>query len=142
MRGIDLSSEMLSHARRLNPDINFTKGNILALDLPAESLAGIVTFYAIIHLKRRDVVRGLKQMHDALKPGGQLLVSFHGGEGNIHRDSWYDKPVSIDVTLMGKAEMTGYLELAGFKVDGIVERPPYDFEYPTPRLYARAKRNF
>lgn len=138
--GIDLSPEMIKQARHLNPDIPFERGDMLALNLSAASLAGIVCFYAIIHLKREDVTRALKGMNRILKPGGKLLVSFHGGEGELHRDEWYDKPVSIDVTLLEKDEMANYLLAAGFEVERMVEREPYEFEYPTRRLYAFGRK--
>ena len=140
MRGIDLSREMVKWAQRLNPDISFEQGNMLALNLPDSSLAAIVSFYAIIHIERDKVTRALQEMNRVLKPGGSLLISFHGGEGVVHRDEWYDKPISIDVTLFGSDEMSGYLESAGFEVERIVEREPYEFEYPTTRVYALARK--
>jgi ubiquinone/menaquinone biosynthesis C-methylase UbiE len=142
MHGIDLSQEMVAQARRLNPDISFDKGDMRALDLPDVSLAGIVSFYAIIHLKREDVVPALKEMRRVLKQGGKLMLSFHGGEGEIHRDEWYDKPVSVDVTLFEKKEMAGYLAEAGFEVERIADREPYEFEFPTRRVYAFARKPF
>src|SRR5437763_13333212 len=42
MCGIDLSEEMIRCARLLNSDISFECGDMLALDLPDASLAGIV----------------------------------------------------------------------------------------------------
>jgi SAM-dependent methyltransferase len=140
MCGIDLSQEMIKQARRLNPDITFERGDMLALDLPDASLAGIVCFYAIIHLKREDVMRALKGMRRVLKPGGKLLVSFHGGRGELHRDEWYNQPISIDITLFERGEMSGYLESAGFEVERIAERAPYEFEYPTRRVYAFGRK--
>lgn len=140
MRGIDLAEEMVRCASRLNPDISFAQGDMLALDLPDDTLAGIVSFYAVIHLQREDIARALKEMRRVLRPDGKLLVSFHGGEGELHRDEWYGEPVSIDVTLMTKDEMTGYLKAAGFDEGKIREREPYEFEYPTRRMYAFAKR--
>lgn len=138
IRGIDLSDEMVACATRLNPDISFAQGDMLALDLPDDGFAGIVSFYAVIHLKREDVVRALKEMARVLRPGGKLLVSFHSGEGELHRDEWYGKPVSIDVTLMTTDEMTWYLRSAGFDEVEIREREPYEFEHPTRRMYAFA----
>ena len=140
MRGIDLSAEMIKCARRSNPDISFQRGNMLALDLPNAALAAIVCFYAIIHLGRDDAVKALKEMNRVLEPGGLLLLSFHGGEGALHRDQWYDKPVSIDVTLFANDEMSSYLESSGFEIEQIVEREPYDFEYPTPRVYLLGRK--
>ena len=142
MLGLDLSAEMVKCARRLNPDIPFVHGDMLTLDLPEDSLGGIVSFYAIIHLKREQMTPALKEMRRALKPGGRLLVSFHGGQGELHRDEWYGQPVSIDVTLMTKEEMSGYLRGAGFHEVTIRERKPYEFEYPTPRMYAFARKGW
>src|SRR6267378_5742483 len=121
IHGLDLSEEMVKSAGRLNPDISFTQGNMLALDLPDTSLAGIVSFYAIIHLKRGEVTAALSEMNRVLQPGGNLLISFHDGEGELHRDEWYGQPVSIDVTLLNSEEMMNYLEAAGFNVDLIIE---------------------
>lgn len=140
MRGIDISQEMVNLARRLNPDICFERGDMLALDLAGASLGGVVMFYSIIHLKREDVVRALKEVERVLRPGGLLLLSFHGGEGEMHRDLWYDKPVSIDISLFEQEEMAGYLEAAGLEVERIVEREPYEFEYQTRRVYAFGKK--
>lgn len=136
IHGIDLSAEMVKVARRLNPDIPFQRGDML--DLGPTDLAGIVCFYTIIHLQRDDVPRALAQMHKALQPGGRLLLSFHGGEGSLHRDEWYGKKVSLDVTMFERDEMARYLESSGFTIDEIAERPPYPFEYQTRRVYASA----
>jgi ubiquinone/menaquinone biosynthesis C-methylase UbiE len=140
MRGIDLSREMVRWAQRLNPDISFAQGDMLALNLPDATLAAIVSFYAIIHIKRDKVTRALQEMNRVLQPGGLLLLSFHGGEGELRRDEWHDKPISIDVTLFGNDEMSGYLEAAGFEAVNIAERAPYEFEYPTRRVYVSAKK--
>jgi ubiquinone/menaquinone biosynthesis C-methylase UbiE len=140
MRGVDLSRKMVKCARRLSPDISFEQGDMLALDLPDGSLAAIVSFYAIIHIKRDKVTRALQEMNRVLQPGGLLLLSFHAGAGELHRDEWYDKPVSIDVTLFANDEMSGYLESSGFEVVKISEREPYEFEYPTRRVYITARK--
>ena len=36
--------------------------------------------------------------------------------------------------------MSGYLTSAGFEVVNITERAPYEFEHPTRRVYASAKK--
>ncbi len=118
--GVDLSAEMVKCASNRNPDISFTCGDMLGLDFADDFLAGIVCFYAIIHLRRVDVTRALKEMHRVLQPGGRLLVSFHGGEGEVHRDEWYGEPVSINVILMSSTEMAEYLREAGFEEVNIV----------------------
>lgn len=140
INGIDLSEKMVDAARSANADISFARGDMLALDFQDNSLSGIVSFYAIIHLKRADVTRALKEMFRVLEPAGQLLVSFHGGEGELHRDEWYGEPVSVDVTLMTHDEMLSYLRAVGFSDAKVIEREPYEFEYPTRRMYALARK--
>lgn len=140
MCGIDLSAEMVRHASSLHPDIPFSRGDMLAPNLQPCSVAGIVAFYSIIHLRREDVPPALSLMHEALQPGGRLLLAFHGGEGTLHRERWFDKPVSIDMTMFGAGEMSRYVEDAGFAVDEVAERPPYEFEHQTSRTYLWATR--
>ena len=53
--GVDLSPEMLAQARKLNPDIAFRNGNMMALDIEDEALAGIAAFYAIVNLPRQSL---------------------------------------------------------------------------------------
>lgn len=140
IHGVDLAEGMVRSASRLNPDISFAQGDMLALTAADNSLAGIVSFYAIIHLRRDEITGALTEMNRVLEPGGHLLISFHDGEGELHRDEWYGQAVSIDVTLLNSDEMTDYLEAAGFTVDLIVERLPYDFEYATQRVYVQASK--
>ena len=47
--GLDLAPKMLEQARRLTPDISFREGNMMALDIPDRTLAGIAAFYAIVY---------------------------------------------------------------------------------------------
>jgi len=140
MRGIDLSDEMVNVAGRLNSDIPFSQGDMLALDLADNSIAALVLFYSIIHIKREDVVRAFQEMRRVLIPGGDVFLSFHRGDGELHRDEWFGQPVSIDFRLFQPDEMTGYLERAGFQNIVTVEREPYEFEYPTKRVYISANK--
>ena len=141
MRGVDLSAEMVRVAARLNPDITFTRGDMLALEFPEGSLAGIVLFYSIIHIQRADVTRAFQEMSRVLTPGGKVFLAFHGGEGELHRDEWYGQKVSIDFRLFQPTEMAGFLEAAGFGDIRISERDPYEFEHPTKRIYMFASKS-
>ena len=140
MRGIDLSPEMVRVATRLNSDIPFQQGDMLSLNLKDDSVAAMVLFYSIIHIKREDVTRALQEIHRVLSPGGKLFLAFHGGEGELHRDEWYGETVSIDFRLFQGNEMSSYLAAAAFEDVKIVERAPYEFEYPTKRVYAFASK--
>ncbi len=140
MRGVDLSQEMVRVATRLNPDIPFQQGDMLSLSVADDSLAAVVLFYSIIHIKREDVTRVLQEIKRVLTPAARLFIAFHGGAGELHRDEWYGETVSIDFRLFQGSEMSGYLEASGFEDIEIAERPPYEFEYPTNRVYVFARK--
>lgn len=140
--GLDLSPGMLEEARRLNPEIAFRQGNMLDLDLPDNSLAGIVAFYAIVHLPIADVPQTFQEMARVLKPVGLLLLSHHIGEETVHRDEWWDRPVNIDFHFFQPQSIQRYLEAAGLVVEEVLEREPYapEVEHQSRRAYLLARK--
>jgi SAM-dependent methyltransferase len=99
-----------------------------------------VNEYSLIHLERAAVTRAVAEMARVLIPGGLLLLAFHGGEGEVHAEDWFGCGVSIDATLFQPAEMAASMVRAGFDVEEVVTREPYDFEYPSQRVYARGTK--
>ena len=94
--GVDLSPKMVAEAQRLNPEIHFHQGDMLALPDADDSWGGIAAFYCIIHIPREQALDALREMKRVLKPGGSLLVTFHIGEGIKHMDEWWEKPFNLD----------------------------------------------
>ena len=140
--GLDLSDGMLEEARRLNPDIPFRQGNMLALELPDALLAGITAFYAIVHLRYGALQEGFREMARVLKPDGLLLLSFHIGEETVHRDEWLDQPVTLDFRFFSPQAIASDLEAAGLVVQETVERDPYapEVEHQSRRAYIFARK--
>jgi SAM-dependent methyltransferase len=140
--GLDLSAGMLEEARRLNPDITFRDGNMLALDLADASLAGIAAFYAMVHLPREAVADVFREMARVLKPGGLLLLAFHIGDETLHRDAWWDRPVNLDFRFFSPQAIVRDLEAAGLVVEEVIEREPYapEVEHQSRRAYVFARK--
>lgn len=138
--GLDLSPELVKIARRLNPGMEFLEGNMLALPFEDDTLAGITAFYSIIHLAREEVPQAFQQFYRVLKPGGHLLLSFHGGIGSVHSENWFGEGVSIDATLFTAEEITSLLSASGFENVEAMNRPPYEFEYQSQRNYVWAHK--
>ena len=140
--GIDLSTEMIEQARRLNPDIAFQQGNMLALTGVAEgSFGGIAAFYSIIHISRPSLVDAMREMKRVLRPGGRLLLTFHIGQKDVHLDEWWNKPVSLDFYFFETEAMKGNLTQAGFELEEVIERDPYpEVEVQTRRAYVFARK--
>ena len=139
--GIDLSVGMVRQARLLSPDIPFQRGNMLALEVPDSSWAGITAFYSIIHIPRERVSEALRELHRVLKPGGVLLLSFHVGEETIHLDQWWGEVLSLDFNFYMPAQMERWLREAGFDPIETILRAPYpDVEHQSQRAYQFAYR--
>jgi ubiquinone/menaquinone biosynthesis C-methylase UbiE len=138
--GIDISPRMIEVARERHPAIAFRQGDLRTLDVPDASLAGIVSFYSILHLPRPLVPQGLGEMARVVCPAGEALIAFYEGEGEQHDDVMLEQRVSVDTTFFGHGEMEPLLEAAGFEVLATMSRAPLPFEFPMPSIYVRAVR--
>ena len=139
--GIDLSPRMVELARSLSPGIEFQQGDMTDLRPAGLPWAGIVAFYSIIHIPRKQVTDLLRGLRQTLSPSGLLLLSFHIGRGTDHKDEWWGKSVSVDFHFFEADEMEGYLKAAGFEIEESIERPPYEgVEFPSRRAYIFASR--
>jgi SAM-dependent methyltransferase len=137
--GVDVSDGMVAHARVSYPHLSFSQGDMTALPQPDGSFAGIVCFYALIHVPRARVPAALNEMARVIVPGGVLLVAVHGGTGTLHADEMVGQPANLDATLFSLSELGDLVRAAGFAVVEAHERAPYPEEHPTPRLYLWAE---
>ena len=139
--GLDLSPGMLEQARKMNPDIPFREGNMLALDIPDGALAGIAAFYAIVNIPQRSLPAVFREMQRVLQPSGLLLLAFHTGNEMLHEEELWGQKISMDFFLLPATEIKLELEAAGFTIEEVVERDPYpDVEYPSRRAYIFARK--
>src|SRR6266498_4744111 len=139
--GVDLSPAMVAEAQRLNPEIPFHQGDMLALSDPDHSWGGIAAFYCIIHIPREQIVDALCEMKRVLKPDGILLVTFHIGQEIKHVEEWWEKPVNLDFAFYLPEEMEKWLKEAGFELEEtLVREPNPNVEVATRRAYLFAKK--
>jgi ubiquinone/menaquinone biosynthesis C-methylase UbiE len=140
--GVDLSPGMTERARQLNPDTEFTQGDMKALDIEDEAWAGITAFYAIVNLSPTDVAQAMHEMRRVLRPEGLLLLSFHVGEEVSHVEDLWACAVCLDFHFFRTGDVESYLRAAGFEIEEIVEREPYapEVEYQSRRAYIFARK--
>jgi len=78
-RGIDLVPEFIAHATELYPRVDFTIGSLDSLDADTASIAGILSWFSLIHHEPDTVQVALREFGRVLEPGGALLVGFFEG---------------------------------------------------------------
>ena len=131
---------MIEEARRLNPDIAFSRESMLALERHS-GRGGIVAFYSIIHIPRDQQSPMFEHWLNALVPGGFLLISFHIGETDRHLEELWGEPVSLDFLFFDREEVGQRLKASGFQILESHEREPYPgVEAETRRGYILARR--
>ena len=140
--GLDFSPRMVEQARQLNPDISFRQGNMLALDIPDRTLAGIAPFYAIVNIPKESLPLVFREMERVLQPVGLLLLAFHTGDETLRLPELWGLPISMDFFFFPALEIQGFLEAAGFTMGEVVEREPYapEVEYQSRRAYIFARK--
>jgi SAM-dependent methyltransferase len=138
--GIDASVSMVATASRLNPTLYFRHGDFFALPLDDGALAGVAAFYCLIHCARVELARAVAEIHRVLMRGGRLLMTVHAGNGEVGRDEACDKRIALVATLFSEDEVRAALTSTGFRIDELITREPYPFEYESRRIYATATR--
>jgi SAM-dependent methyltransferase len=140
--GLDLSPSMVQLARQLNPGISFREGNMLALELPDEALAGIAAFYSIVNIPEAFLPTVFQEMARVLEPGGLLLLAFHIGERILRPEELWGQPVSMDFFFFQPSSIRLQLEAASLQIEEIVEREPYapEVEHQSRRAYIFARK--
>ena len=72
--GVDSSEVQIRRAMQLVPAAHFICSDICDVQIPAASLAAVVSFYAIIHMPLEEHPRLFAKIDGWLRPGGYLLA--------------------------------------------------------------------
>jgi SAM-dependent methyltransferase len=115
-------------------------GDLVRLPLGDECLDAVVCFYALIHLPRPVLPRGLEEIRRVLRPAGRAVIAMHAGEDEATERGWFGHDVDVRATFVDRSELHGLLAAAGFDDVRVARRAPYDGEHPTTRLYATVRR--
>jgi SAM-dependent methyltransferase len=91
--GYDLSPALIAEAQRAFPDLKFQVGDLMALDIPSGSIAGIVARYSLIHLSPNQLAHAFAEFARLLQPGAPILVSFFAANSAERHGSAFDHAV-------------------------------------------------
>lgn len=139
--GIDLSPKMIEQASRLNPGITFEAKDVLTMP-EKEIYDAIIGLYFIVNFPVDKLPLLFRKLHQLLKPGGNMVLSFHIGEDHLHReDNLWDSGKGLSFYFFQPRTVKAALEANGFIVDEVRERQHIDgVEYPTRRAYVFCRK--
>jgi SAM-dependent methyltransferase len=136
--GVDLSPEMVAHARRRYPDLRFEVASATELDLAPASLGGVLGWWSLFNLPRDVLPAVLAAFAAALVPGGQALIGTHVGDGEVRRSEAYGGvPVSWTTHLWRPEQLAGLLTAAGLELVCELRLPAQGQSRPQVLLAAR-----
>ncbi len=139
--GLDVAPGMIDVARTRNPGIEFVVASMMDIPVLDGAWGAVVALYSIIHLPAATRAAAVAELARTLQPGGLLLVSFHVGDGVIHRDEMLGQPVQLDFQLMASRHVVAVCEEAGLTVQVTLERQPHlVVEAATVRGYVLARK--
>jgi ubiquinone/menaquinone biosynthesis C-methylase UbiE len=135
--GADISVAMATRAtRRLDATV---VGDMRALPIGTGAAAGVLAFYSLIHLPRREVVLALEEFARILRPGGRALFSAHEGQGETEVGEFLGEAVRVRVTFFELDELVAATRAAGLEIVRAERRAPYATESERFRLYVEAR---
>jgi len=138
--GIDVSPKMLAVARRAHPGVAFEEGRLTALPLPSKSLAGLVSWYSIIHTPPEDLGEVCIELERVLAPHGHLLVAFQAGNGEaVHRADAYGTDVRLTNYRHAPDEVAHALTERGLQVRAKTVREPELAHEVSPQAFILAR---
>ena len=90
--GVDISEVQIERAKTLVPSARFLCVDISELTFPAESLAAIVSFYAIIHMPLAEHRQLFANIARWLRPSGYFLATLGHDEWTGTEDAYLGVP--------------------------------------------------
>jgi SAM-dependent methyltransferase len=142
VEGVDLSPQMIEQASSCHPNVTFRVGDMFALPYADAALAGIVAFYAIVHLRPDEIATPFRELHRVLAPAGLLALAFHIGADTVHVDELFGCTTSLDFVFHQPDAVIAALASAGFTLEARLDREPYPgAEHPSRRCYLLARRD-
>jgi ubiquinone/menaquinone biosynthesis C-methylase UbiE len=138
--GVDISDECIELARKYNPKMKFRRQDISQLQFENNRFDGIISYYSIIDTPKKFVYKIFKEFRRVLKSNGYLLVVVKAGTQEGYIDDLLGIETKLYFALFTKEEISQYFKQAGFILEFIEQRDPYDFEISNERIFAIGRK--
>lgn len=122
--GVDLSEAMLDAARLAHHGLPVVQGDLHRLPVGPGSVAGLMSWYSIIHTPPAGLRRVFAEFARVVRPDGVLVVAFQSGTGeSLRRDDAYGTGLPMTSIRHDAARVADELERAGLTVESRRDRP-------------------
>jgi SAM-dependent methyltransferase len=116
--GVDLSPKMIDVARHSYPGLRFETGSMTELHFADASVAGLLSFWSLVHTPDDEFPAIFAHFRRVLRPGGPLLVGFHAGEGSrLKTEGYGGHPMKVYVHRRQPGQVAAWLDAAGLTVE-------------------------
>ncbi|MCF3136604.1 class I SAM-dependent DNA methyltransferase [Streptomyces olivochromogenes] len=139
--GVDVSPRMTALARAAHPGLRFHVGSMTSLDLPDETLGGVLALYSIIHVPDEHLPAAFAEFHRTLVPGGYVLLGFQSGDtdGHLRLTERFGRAIGLDYYWRSPDTVAGLLTKAGLPPYARTVREPLA-EESRPRAFVLARK--
>ncbi|MFE6778663.1 class I SAM-dependent methyltransferase [Streptomyces sp. NPDC057702] len=137
--GVDLSPEMVALARRTYPELRFVEGAIAALDLADGALAGLVSWYSIIHTPPELMPAVFAEFHRVVAPGGHVMLAFQVGDEPLRLAEAFGHTIALEFHRWRPERVSELLTDAGFEPQATLVRAAEPTER-TPQAYVMVRK--
>ena len=139
--GIDVSPAMLAAARRAHPHIAFVEGRIDRLPIGDGRLAGVVSWYSIIHTPPDRLDGVFTELRRVLDVDGLVLLAFQSGRDQAERrEQAYGTGLTLTSYRHELDHVARQLTSAGFGVRATTQRARELAHESTPQAFVMARR--
>ena len=128
--GVDVSESLLRIARENAPKAEFHKMDIRELSFDDNSFDGVWACACLLHLKKSDCKKALREFRRVLKADGLFYSCVKKGDGESSRRERY-------VKYYQPGEFKELVESQGFKILELVVNRQYDKEVDWINVFAR-----
>lgn len=131
--GIDVSTEMLTLARRNVPTGRFVAMDVLELDTSLGEFDAVCAFFTLLMLRRADIPRVLRRVRTVLRPGGVVAIGMVEGDLDYAPLPFLGQEMSV--TAYPQADLEAAMRAKGLHVleVDVEEFEPASAEVPAER---------
>lgn len=118
------------------------EADLACLPVASDSLAGVICFYALIHLDAAQRAAAYREIARVTRPDGLALIAFHTRDtdtapgGVKHLTEWWGRAVDLAFRFLVPGDEAHAANLAGLAMVARLDREPdVGHEHPSRRSY-------